>query len=57
MLQPLFTRVIEWAVTGKPVQAFLAEATSISRKTWDTGGPKRPEVKAKAATEVQEFGI
>lgn len=42
---------------GRPVQAFLAEATSISRKTWDAGGPKRPAVKARAAREVQDFGI
>ena len=57
MFEMLFIRVIEWAVTGKPVQAWLAEATSISRKTWDTGGPKRPAAKARAAEEVRKFGI
>lgn len=57
MFEPLFIRVIEWTVTGRPVQAFLAEATSISRKTWDAGGPKRRGVKARAAREVQESGI
>lgn len=57
MFEMLFIRVMEWAVTGKPVQAFLAETTSISRKTWDAGGPKRPVVKARAAKEARESGI
>jgi len=57
MFEPFFIHVIERTVTGRPVQAFLAEATSISRKTWDGGGPKRPAVKARAAKEAKEFGI
>ncbi len=57
MFELLFIRVIEWTVMGRSAQAFLAEATSISRKTWDAGGPKRPAVKARAAREVKEFGI
>lgn len=57
MFQMLFIRIVEWAALGKPAQAFLAEATSISRKTWDAGGPKRPGAKARATREAQEHGI
>ena len=57
IFETLFIRIVERTVTGKPVQAFLAETTSISRKTWDAGGPKRPAAKARAAKEAREFGI
>jgi hypothetical protein len=57
MFEKLFIRLAEWTVLGKPIQAFLAETTSISRKTWDAGGPKRPAAKARAAKEVRESVI
>lgn len=57
MFEVIAIRILEWAATGNPFQAFLAEATSISRKTWDTGGPKRTAVKARAAAEMRKYGI
>lgn len=56
MFEMLYIHVMEWTVIGKPVQAFLAENSSISRKTWDAGGPKRPAAKARAAKEVRKSG-
>lgn len=56
MFELLFIRICEWTITGKPIQAFLAKATSISRKTWDAGGPKRAAARARANAEAKEFG-
>lgn len=55
MFEMLFIRIMEWTFTGKPFQAFLAEATSISRKTWDAGGPKRSAAQERAAEEMRKF--
>lgn len=57
MFETFFICVMEWTITGKPVQAWLADATSISRKTWDAGGPIRATAKARAAKEIQEHCI
>jgi len=56
MFAPLFIRFMEKALTGKPVQTMLAEMTGISRKTWDTGGPKRPAAKERAAQQIEIAG-
>ena len=54
LFETLYCRVLEWTVLGEPVQALLARETTVCRKTWDAGGPKRPSLKAKALVDISK---
>ena len=55
MFEPLYVHMLEKTLPRTSFPAFLADVTSISIKTWETGGPKRAAAKERAAKEIDAY--